>query len=45
MFYDKKYRYMIIILECQLDNYIIGIIGSNYINLCDVMCSYAVNGF
>jgi hypothetical protein len=30
-------------LECPLDNYIIGIIENNYINLQVVMCSYAVN--
>jgi hypothetical protein len=41
----KNYCYRMFISECFLDNYIIGIISSNYINLREIMCSYAAKNF
>jgi hypothetical protein len=41
----KNYGYRIFILEFYLDNYIIGVISSNYINLCEIMCSYAAKNY
>jgi hypothetical protein len=40
MFYEKLLLW-IFILERYWDNYIIGMISSNYINLHGIMCSYA----
>jgi hypothetical protein len=41
----KNYRYRIFILEYLLDNHIIGIIRSNYINLREIVCNYAATNF
>jgi hypothetical protein len=41
----KNYCYRIFILERYLDNYIIGIISRDSINLREIMCSYAAKIF